>query len=447
MITLLYNILFIIITSLSGVVFFTGLLIYPLNSKQKLCVFTYIAILTFVERLSVYPVPININLILLIIGVFLLIALFQKHVIINLVCAALNYYLCVCINNIILSVCYYWEITTDYLKMYPLLYCLFLLIQTSVLYIIVFYLGRKLRSLYFKVASPILKNSLFKRIGSLLLLELSAGTCLIVFNISYGNIMNYPLSVITFNTILFTILFVFTGTIIYFIIKAFIKEQQMNKKLAEIHAMQDYTKRLESLYMDIRTFRHDYINILSTFHSFLSEKDYEGLEQYFEKTILPAGQALSCEDISFGRLANLAVPEIKGIVYTKIFTAFMEKLNVILDIPKPIDSFPMESMDLVRILGILLDNAIEAGRETDKKMLYIGFLEMDKEKEICIQISNSSREIKDISVLYQLEVSSKGSEHGIGLFEVHSIAEKYDNCLLNTTYKSETFTQELQLYK
>lgn len=445
--TFLFHTMYILIISLSGVIFFTGLLIYPLTLKQKLGIYSFIAILSFCQQLPIWPIPINLNIFILIIGVFLLISIFKKHIFINLICSALNYFMCVCIDNIILSIYYHLGLTMDYFKSHPMIYNILLLIQTIILYVLIFYLGQKLRSIYFKIIYPIAKTAIFKRITFLLILELSVSMCIIIFNISYGNIMNYPLSVITFNTILFTILFVFTGTIIYFIIKAFIKEQQLNKKLAEVHAMQDYTKRLESLYMDIRTFRHDYINILSTFHSFISEKDYEGLEQYFEKTILPAGQTLSCEDISFGRLANLAVPEIKGIVYTKIFTAFMEKLNVILDIPKPIDSFPMESMDLTRILGILLDNAIEAGRETDKKMLYIGFLEMDKEKEICIQISNSSREIKDISVLYQLEVSSKGSEHGIGLFEVHSIAEKYDNCLLNTTYKSETFTQELQLYK
>lgn len=445
--TLLFHITYVLITSLSGVIFFTGLLIYPLTFKQNLGIFIYIAILSFCQQLSIWPVPIDMNIFILIIGVFILISIFQKHIFINLICSALSYFTCVCIDNIILSVYYRLGLNMNYFKSHPLAYIVSILIQILLLYLSIYFLGQKLRSIYFKIIYPIAKTAIFKRITFLLILELSVSMCILIFNISYGNIMNYPLSVITFNTILFTILFVFTGTIIYFIIKAFIKEQQMNKKLAEIHAMQDYTKRLESLYMDIRTFRHDYINILSTFHSFLSEKDYEGLEQYFEKTILPAGQALSCEDISFGRLSNLAVPEIKGIVYTKIFTAFMEKLNVILDIPKPIDSFPMESMDLARILGILLDNAIEAGRETDKKLLYIGFLEMDKEKEICIQISNSSREIQDISVLYQLEVSSKGSEHGIGLFEVHSIADKYDNCLLNTTYKSETFTQELQLYK
>lgn len=443
--SLLFHVIYILIISLSGVIFFTGLLIYPLTLKQKFGIFSFIAILSFCQQLPIWPIPIDLNIFILIIGVFLLISIFQKHIFINLICSALNYFMCVCIDNIILSAYYHMGLSMDYFKLHPMIYNFLLLIQTIILYVFIFYLGQKLRSIYFKIIFPIAKTSIFKRIAFLLILELSVTMCIIIFNISYGNIMNYPLSVITFNTILFTVLFVFTGTIIYFIIKAFIKEQQLNKKLAEIHAMQDYTKRLESLYMDIRTFRHDYINILSTFHGFLSEKDYEGLERYFEKTILPAGQTLSCEDISFGRLANLAVPEIKGIVYTKIFTAFMEKLNVTLDIQRPIYSFPMESMDLVRILGILLDNAIEASRETTKKMLYIGFLEM--EKEICIQISNSSQEIKDISVLHQLEVSSKGSEHGIGLFEVHSIADKYDNCLLNTTYKSETFTQELQLYK
>lgn len=169
------------------------------------------------------------------------------------------------------------------------------------------------------------------------------------------------------------------------------------------------------------------------------------MENYFKNAILPSGQSLAKEDISFGCLANIMVPEIKGIIYTKIFTAFMEGLNVTLDIKQTIHSFPIESIDFARILGVLLDNSIEASSATEEKYLYIGFLE--REDKVYVKIKNSSNHIEDISLLFHLGASSKKGDRGIGLFDIQNIINRYENCLLYTEYENKFFIQELQLCK
>lgn len=239
----------------------------------------------------------------------------------------------------------------------------------------------------------------------------------------------------------------FVSHVLYKILMLFLRnshrEQQLTQQLAQAEAMKDYTNRIEKLYLDIRSFKHDYINILSSFHSYINEHDYEGLEKYFNQEILPAGSKIAPEDSIYGRLGYIEEPKIKSIVYIKIFRAFKLDINVTTDIREKINDFPVNVTDLVRILGILLDNAIEASAATDKKLLSISFL---KDSEgIYIQIHNSSPQIDNVEQLYRIDVSSKDDGRGFGLYEVRKILDQYPNALLNTEYKDFIFSQKLAL--
>lgn len=223
----------------------------------------------------------------------------------------------------------------------------------------------------------------------------------------------------------------------------FQQKKQLKEEYMQINSMKEYTNQIEDLYLNIRSFKHDYINILSSFHSYINEHNYEGLEKYFNREILPAGLSLAFEDSVYGRLGFIQVPEIKSIVYTKILYAKKQKINVTISIKEKIDYFPVKTLDLVRVLGILLDNAIEASVLTNEKFLSVTFFK-DTES-ICIQIQNSSRYIDNIEELYKIRASSKGEGRGIGLYEVRRIVNKYSSVLLNTEYDNYIFNQKLIL--
>lgn len=236
--------------------------------------------------------------------------------------------------------------------------------------------------------------------------------------------------------------------ITYFLDKMLNKEyfqqkKQLKEEYMQINSMKEYINQIEDLYLNIRSFKHDYINILSSFHSYINEHNYEGLEKYFSREILPAGLSLAFEDSVYGRLGFIQVPEIKSIVYTKILCAKKQKINIMTSIKEKIDYFPMNTLDLVRVLGILLDNAIEASILTNEKFLSITFFK-DAE-DIYIQIQNSSLHIDNVEELYKTGASSKGEGHGIGLYEVRRIVNKYSNILLNTEYNNFIFSQQLFL--
>lgn len=220
---------------------------------------------------------------------------------------------------------------------------------------------------------------------------------------------------------------------------------QLQKKEREI--LEDYNLRLENLYTELRCFKHDYINILSSLSAYMQERKYEEMQEYFEKNIMVQGQNLVQEDKMIGKLLNLKIPEIKGLVYTKILASLQCHLNIVLDLKEEVKEIEMNSSDLVRVLGVFLDNAIEAARETEKKELYIGFLSV--EEGVYIRIENSTKMIIDGTVdqIYELGFSSKGIGRGIGLHGVEKIIENYNNVLHMTEQNPGRFVQQLKIIR
>lgn len=104
----------------------------------------------------------------------------------------------------------------------------------------------------------------------------------------------------------------------------------------------------------------------------------------------------------------------------------------------------MNIIDLSRILGILLDNAIEASKESLEFKLKLAFIKT--EKAIIIVISNSYKE-KNISLnkIFKPNYSTKGSGRGLGLNNLKKIIDDYDNVFLETKMIDNYFIQELQI--
>lgn len=264
------------------------------------------------------------------------------------------------------------------------------------------------------------------------------------FSIDYEFFKEYPANYFTYFLVL-AILCYFATYLFYKIVykRYFEKKKRFTEEFMQMESMKEYTGQIEDLYLDIRSFKHDYINILSSMHSYINEHNYEGLEKYFNQELMPAGSTLAFGDSAYGKLGFIQVPEIKSILYIKILQALKQGIAVTTDLKEKFSYFPMNVLDLVRVLGILLDNAIEASALTDEKFLSITFLK-DMEN-IYIQIQNSSPQIENVEELYQIKNSSKGEERGFGLFEVRKIIGQYSNVLLNTEYSNFVFTQKLVL--
>ena len=99
------------------------------------------------------------------------------------------------------------------------------------------------------------------------------------------------------------------------------------------------------------------------------------------------------------------------------------------------------------MLGILLDNAIEAASECDKKVLNISFRNDSKNNVNIIQIENTYLDKNvDIDYIFNKGITGKENHTGLGLWEVREILKKNNNINLQTTKTDEYFSQQLEIY-
>ncbi|WP_077610922.1 sensor histidine kinase [Clostridium sp. Marseille-P2415] len=265
-----------------------------------------------------------------------------------------------------------------------------------------------------------------------------------IFNFSYGERLGYNYGVIALNGIIFLLLFAITVFLMYSIYKITVAEQAYKHRMAQFENLRLYTDRLEESYGVMRKFKHDYINILSTLSGYINEKDMEGLKEYYGDRILPISHAFTESDTKLGALSNIKNTALKSLLSSKFIYTMEIGIQAEIELTEPIDKLFIDSLDLSRIIGIFLDNAIEAAMETAERELR--FCMFYKENDLYLIIRNTALPpAHAITDLNNQGVSTKGENRGVGLFNVVMILKNYENAIWNTTYEEPYFTQELIL--
>lgn len=265
-----------------------------------------------------------------------------------------------------------------------------------------------------------------------------------IFNFSYGERLGYNYGVIALNGIMFLLLFAVTVCLMYFINKITVKEQSDKHRLAQFENLRNYAEKLEQSYGIMRKFKHDYINILSTMTGYMDNNDMDGLMKYYSEKVLPISHSFTESDTKLGSLSNIKDTGLKSLLSSKFIYAMETGLNVEIELTEPIDNLYIDTLDLARILGIFLDNSIEASVETKEKI--VRFCMFYGQNKLWIIVQNTS-----LPLLYPLgqlnnqEVSSKGENRGLGLYNVDMILKKYKNVTWSTSYQDVYFIQELIL--
>lgn len=207
--------------------------------------------------------------------------------------------------------------------------------------------------------------------------------------------------------------------------------------------LEQYTNMLEVTTGDLRKFRHDYFNILKTFKGYIDEENIDGLRKYYCH-LLEESEAMLFKDKSYVLLQNIKINPLKSLVCSKIIAAQSMGLNVHIEISDEIDILPLKLIDICRIIGILLDNAIEAATDSAEKLVH--FIIINNSKEVIFIIKNScSEETPPVYKIYEKNFSTKGLGRGLGLKTVRDmITDKYSSqVLLNTKKDNLSFIQEL----
>lgn len=235
-----------------------------------------------------------------------------------------------------------------------------------------------------------------------------------------------------FVVIVYLILFLILISFLSQYTKQKVQNEIMAQKEAQIRNITQYSQQIESLYKDIRSFRHDYLNILTSLRLGIENKDLASIEKIYHQILEKTGHQLQDTRYNIGHLANIQNDAVKGILSAKILEAQNKKIAVNVEVSSKIQLPEMELLDFITILSILCDNAIEAAFESLNPEIQLAFFKKNGSIVFIIQNSTKEKQI-DVSKIFKENYSTKGSNRGIGLAKVNHILEHYPKTSLQTS--------------
>lgn len=225
------------------------------------------------------------------------------------------------------------------------------------------------------------------------------------------------------------------------------KQKKVHKE--RMNDLLNYTREIENLYDELSMFRHDYLNILMSLRIGIEKKDLVMIEQIFRDLIMPTEKFVNNQSYEIARINKIKIPEIKSILYMKLSSAKMDGIAVSIDIPKNIYAIAIEFVQFIRILSILMDNAIESARESRDKKINISIFEYDEVQVLMVGNTTKETEI-DVNKIYEKNYSTKQSnenERGLGLYYLGSIVKKMDELYIETQFENHYFSQTIKMVK
>ena len=222
-----------------------------------------------------------------------------------------------------------------------------------------------------------------------------------------------------------------------------LQEKVVLQKEIQLQNLSHYSQQVEGLYQEIRSFRHDYANILSSLKIGIDQKDINLVSQVYDSVLKNSGEKLKGKRFDVAQLRNINDLALKSLLLSKLSEAQNLSVPVSLEISEQFSIKNMEQIDFLTITSILLDNAIESAAEGG---IAVCFLEDTEWNKLVMIVKNSTleREI-ELRDIFKRDNSSKGVGRGIGLANVRRILKSYPNVCLKTTSKNYVFTQILEI--
>ncbi len=222
-------------------------------------------------------------------------------------------------------------------------------------------------------------------------------------------------------------------------------ELQRNQEL-ELQSLENYSKHVESLYQEVRSFRHDYANILLSIKESIDRNDLETIKKIYQDIIDESKGLVKDSKFDLTRLSHISNSAIKSSMSAKFLEAENLGIPITLEVSQMMDCPKIPLITYIRILSILFDNAIEAATQAEQPRISVANFYQDD--NFVFMIENSTKEESvPIDKIYQKGYSSKGDNRGIGLATVYEFQQEYDNLSIETTSSNHSFKQILRIYE
>ncbi|PKX61031.1 GHKL domain-containing protein [Latilactobacillus sakei] len=210
----------------------------------------------------------------------------------------------------------------------------------------------------------------------------------------------------------------------------------------ELNNLKKYTESLEQQQQQISKFRHDYKNLLLSFKENINTNNKTALTKQIEELEQYSNRYLDKGEFDYKALYNIHNEFVKSLIIAKIHQAKELNIECYCECQKPLDIVPIPIFDCIRILGILINNAIEAASECNEKILYLVIYQDDLQIEFSIK-NTYKKSNMSIGTLQRKNISTKKGHSGLGLNTIQEFNQKFPNVF--TQYKQEESFFSVQL--
>lgn len=273
---------------------------------------------------------------------------------------------------------------------------------------------------------------------------------IIIFNFIFGFICIFLQGILSVKYIdILPIEFTFFNFIcllIYFVLSFFslAKVMSLSTTTKKLESAEEYNKTLHILHDNVRGFKHDFDNIVTTIGGYIKTNDMEGLEKYYSQLQEDCSKVNNLYILNPDIINN---PGIYNLLTTKYSEAEENGIKVNLTFLLDLNELHMKIYEFARILGILLDNAIDAASECDEKVLNIFFRNEARNNRNIILIENTYKDKDvDLNQIFNKGITGKENHTGLGLWEIRQLLKKNNNVNLYTNKNEKYFTQQLEIY-
>lgn len=249
-----------------------------------------------------------------------------------------------------------------------------------------------------------------------------------------NSVISYLICMIAFITILLTLY------------REKIENESIIKKYDELlDVMKTYEIDIENQ----RTLIHENRNELMTIRSKAIDKNAS--KEFIEYMDSVIGDKVSTSISKYSKFTHLPSNGLKGFFYYKSMEAERRGIKVSANVSKKIENSFLKDLDtktykdLARLIGVYLDNAIDASEKSEDKKLGIEIYLI--KENIKIIITNTFSNDVDLSKIGKERYTTKGKNHGHGLLLVSSIIRNNNRFIAKTKVDQNLYIQELTINK
>lgn len=221
-----------------------------------------------------------------------------------------------------------------------------------------------------------------------------------------------------------------------------------NQLLTKYDILLKYSADFEDAIDEIELNNHEYKNQLAILRSHVESSDKKQALRIIKEM---SNESLQINSKFLVELKHIPKGGIKGLIYYKVMIAEQKDINISINVSPNSQKLIKLLIDdevkvLCKLIGVYLDNAIEAAENTEKKIVSVEIYPLDN--KLNLVFSNSIENMKlNLDEINKKGISTKGEGRGKGLYLVNKLISKNNWLICKSKIINNFYVQYIEINK